>query len=151
MQQTAKSQKSSPGKTTLPHKVSLKHHEVFAIGKIIESLSEPVVGGRAYKLGQSDETAAEIVLEQLKLAIEPQAIVKVRKRLLGIFVTDKGKISDKVCALQLEVAALRKQVVEQGRLLAGLRSDIEALRKTERPQAPARRDQPGERYNGSHP
>lgn len=113
------------GKTadTLPDgkRFSLKRADIFMLGRLIEESSEEVPGGRAYKLGQSDQTVAAAALEKLKMPIEPEALAKIRKQLLGAFVTDKGGIRGQLDSLRQEVAAIRKQLIEQGKLLAALR------------------------------
>ena len=123
---------------------TLKRADVFRIGQLIESNSEEVPGGRAYKLGRSDQDIAELAMQQLQLAIDAAAVARVRRQLLGPFVSDKGGIKGKLEHLQTSVAALRKQVIERGRTIDSLSKRLNVL---EQPQSePVRRPSAG---NGS--
>lgn len=123
---------------------TLKRADVFRIGQLIESNSEEVPGGRAYKLGRSDQDIAELAMQQLQLSIDAASVARVRRQLLGPFVSDKGGLKGKIEHLQTSVAALRKQVIEQGRAIDSLSKRLSVL---EQPQSePVRRPSAG---NGS--
>ena len=110
-----------------PAKVSIKRSDMFRLGKLIEESSEETPSGRAYRLGMSDATVAAAALSQLQLPVPPDVISRIRKSMLGKFVSDSGGLRDKHDNLSREVAALRKQTIDQGRLIAALTERITAI------------------------
>ena len=132
-------------------KVSIKRSDMFRLGKLIEESSEDTPSGRAYKLGQSDSTIAARALSDMQLPIDAQAVARIRVSTLGKFVSDKGGLRDKQENLSREVAALRKQVIEQGRLISSLQEAVGRIEDDldSEPRRPAATQQPIVKSNGS--
>jgi hypothetical protein len=142
--------KAQKAGSTLPttQRFVLNKADMFRVGRLIEAAIEKVPGGQAYKLGCSDTTIAAEALEKHDLALTTEAVAKLRKSMFDPLVTDKGGTKGKVEALQLEVSALRKQVIEQGKLIATMQATQRELMDNlvdDRQQAPR---QP--RPNGRH-
>lgn len=110
-----------------PGKVSIKRSDMFRLGKLIEESSEDTPSGRAYKLGMSDVTVSAAALAQLQLPVPPDVIGRIRKSMLGKFTSDSGGLRDKLDHMSREVAALRKQVIDQGRLISALTERVTAV------------------------
>ena len=131
---------------------------MFKVGRIIDASLEEVPGGYAYKLGHSDETVAAAALEKLSLPLTAEAVKKLRLTTFDPLVTDKGGMKGKIEALQREVAAIRsklldqgRQLVEQGKIIASVQTELAALRADKQASTTQSRPQPEypQRSNGS--